>query len=389
MDSNAPSGGAEDGRGLRIAQLANFVGPTSGGMRQAIDALGRGYLAYGAERILVVPGEKDLVEEDEHGIIVHIRAPRISANYRMIATPWQALDALQAFRPTSIEVSDKWTLSAAAGWAHRRGVGSVLFSHERLDDMLAGWLQRQFGVSEAVGALNRRLAKRYDRVVVTSQYAADEFVGTGADLRLVPLGVDLVTFNPDKGSPVPLADGGVPQLCYVGRMSREKWPQLGVAAAAELHRRGVAFQLNMYGTGPHVDMLKEVAGDAPVVFHGFVAGREEVARRFAASDVSLSVAPSETFGLAVLEALACGTPVVTSNRGGARELVDATCGEWDHPDPVNIADAIERMLARLGEQGQRETVRTAARVRAEQYTWESSTNRMLAIHRELADRGNG
>ena len=369
---------------LRIAQLANFVGPVSGGMRVAIDHLGKGYVDAGHERIFVIPGEHDEVTETEAGLIVQVRAPKLTRDYRMIAQPWRALDVLDRFNPTSIEVSDKWTLSPAAGWARRRGIASVLFSHERLDDMLSMWMRSQFGVEAAVGALNRRLSKEFDAVVVTSDYAAEEFALTGARLWKVPLGVDLETFHPmGYQTPEPGPDGTreTPiQLCYVGRMSHEKSPQLGVEAAVELHRRGVPIQLNMYGTGPDTDDLKELAGDAPVVFHGFVKGREEVAKRFAHSDISYSVCPAETFGLAVLEALSCGTPVVTSNRGGAHELVDATSGEYGPPHAEGIADATERLIARLGPE-----LRLAARARAEKYTWQASIDRMLQLHETLAD----
>lgn len=361
---------------LRIAQLANFVGPVSGGMRVAINELGKGYVAAGHERILVIPGERDRTEETDEGIVVQVKAPRVSRDYRMIATPWRALEVLDRFRPTSIEVSDKWTLSPAARWAARRGIGSALFSHERLDDMLSGWVRAQFGVETAVGALNRRLVKEFDAVVVTSDYAAAEFADLDATLRKVPLGVDLETFNPGLPRPV---DDGLVTLCYVGRMSHEKNPELGVAAAVELHRRGVPIRLDMYGVGPDLERMREQAGDAPVVFHGFVKGRDEVARCFARSDISLSVCPSETFGLAVLEALACGTPVVTANRGGAHELVDATSGEYGTPDPIGIADAIERLAARLGPD-----LRLAARQRAEQYTWQASVDKMLDLHDWLA-----
>lgn len=366
------------GMSLRIAQLANFVGPVSGGMRVAIDELGKGYLAAGHKRILVIPGESDTVTETDNGVVVQVRSPRISKDYRMIATPWRALEALERFNPTSVEVSDKWTLSPAGRWARRRGIGSVLFSHERLDDMLAGWLRQQFGVETAVGALNRRLVKEFDALVVTSDYAAGEFANLGADLHKVPLGVDLDNFNPSRGTPV---DDGIIKLCYVGRMSHEKNPELALATALELHRRGLPVQMNMYGVGPDLDTLKEQAGDAPVVFHGFVKGREEVARRFAASDISLSVCPTETFGLAVLEALASGTPVVTSDRGGAHELVDASAGEYGPPDPVSLADAAERLIERLGPEQ-----RAAARRRAEQFTWQSSVDLMLALHADLATR---
>ena len=87
----------------------------------------------------------------------------------------------------------------------------------------------------------------------------------------------------------------------------------------------------MYGTGPHRDELEEIAADAPVTFHGHVADRDELAERIGEADIALSVCPGETFGLAVLEALACGTPVVTAAYGGARELVDESCGAWGGP----------------------------------------------------------
>ncbi len=112
---------------MRIAQLANFVGPVSGGMRVAIDHLGAGYIAAGHERILVIPGEKDATEETDNGIVVRVRAPRLSGDYRMIAKPWRALDVLDRFRPTSIEVSDKWTLVTGrpVGPTSGRGIGVV------------------------------------------------------------------------------------------------------------------------------------------------------------------------------------------------------------------------------------------------------------------------
>ncbi|WP_130866838.1 glycosyltransferase [Acidipropionibacterium timonense] len=351
-------------------------------MKVAIDQLGRQYVAAGCDRILVIPGPHDLVEETDDGIVVQVAAPRISQQYRMIATPWRALDILDRFRPTSIEVSDKWTLTPAAAWARRRGVGSVLFSHERLDDMLAGWLRRQFGVEAGVGALNRRLSKEFDVVVVTSDYSAGEFADLDAHLVKVPLGVDLDTFRPDRRDadlPSPRPDG-VLRLCYVGRMSHEKSPQLALAAALELHRRGVPVHMDLYGVGPDLEAMKEQASDGPVTFHGFVESRADVARAFAAADISLSVCPTETFGLAVLEALACGTPVVTSNRGGAHELVDPSSGESGSPDPASLADAVERLSRRLGPE-----LRQAARRRAEQYTWQASGRRMIELHSTLAE----
>ena len=85
----------------------------------------------------------------------------------------------------------------------------------------------------------------------------------------------------------------------------------------------------------------------------------------------------------MLEALACGTPVVTSDRGGAYELVDGGCGESGSPDPIGLADATQRLIDRLSPE-----LRQAARDRAEQFSWAASVAKMLEIHAEVAAKGS-
>jgi alpha-1,6-mannosyltransferase len=362
---------------VRIAQLANFVGPTSGGMRRAIDQLGRRYVAAGHERLLIVPGPENRVTESESGTVAQVRGLRITGGYRMILDLSGVRQALDAFAPTSVEVSDKWTLAGIGPWGRRRGVGSILFSHERLDDMASDFVR--VGVRPLVHLRNRSLARDFDRVVVTTRYSGGEWATTSAQLVTVPLGVDLDTFQPASERRAP---DTVIRLIHAGRMSREKYPQLAIAAAVELHGRGVPVELVVAGTGPHLPWLRRLAGDAPVRFLGYVDGRHELARLYGEADISLSVAPTETFGLAVLEALACGTPVVTADRGGARELVDEACAEWAAPRATDLADAVQRLHHRLVSDPAQ--LREAARAQAERYSWDRSAQLMLAVHEEVA-----
>lgn len=362
---------------MRIAQLANFVGPDSGGMKTALAALGQGYTAAGVERLLVVPGPTDAVTSTEAGEVVQVRAPQVGGGYRLIVEPWRVIDVLERFAPTSVELSDKLTLLPVSRWARRSGVRSVLFSHERLSDMFA--LRTGFDTTSkaSIALLNRILVRSFDTVVVTSRYARGEFQSladaVGCAIEQIPLGVDLATFHPLL--PTSSTPGGPLRLVHFGRLSREKSPHLAVATAVELHRRGVPLHLDVYGDGPHRAELEVVAADAPVTFHGYVSDRADLSRRIAAADVSLSVCPSETFGLAVLEALACGTPVVTADRGGARELVDAGSGAWAAANPSALADAVLRVAGRPIP-----ARRQAARARAESFPWSATVDRMLAVH---------
>jgi alpha-1,6-mannosyltransferase len=330
----------------------------------------------GAARLLVTPGPRDEVQPLPGGTLVRLRAPRVGGGYRLILEPWRVLEVLERFAPTSVEISDKSTLLPVTGWARRAGVGCVLFSHERLDAMLTlrtGW---QSGIGAGVSVLNRVLARRFDAIVVTSRFAAQEFPAAAAPLlRRVPLGVDHGAFHPDRGHPV---DDGVLKLVHVGRLSREKSPHLAVATAVALHRRGVPVSLDVFGQGPHEHELHALAAGAPVTFHGHLGDRHALAARLASADIALSVCPGETFGLAILEALACGTPVVTADRGGGSELVDADCGEHGAPEPEALADAVLRLAER--DPGVR---RKGARRRAEEFGWADTARAMLDLHAQV------
>jgi len=361
---------------VRLAQIANFVGPASGGMRYAVEALGRGYAAAGVERLLVVPGPEDHVVRGPHGAVAQVRSPRVGAQgYRLVVEPWRVVRLLEEFAPDALELSDKTTLLPVAWWARRHDVRTTLLSHERLDEMLAMRTGAGPVARAAVGVLDRVLVCSVDQVVVTSRFAERELghlaAAAGRPVVRVPLGVDLATFRPrGRRAPSPVL-----RLALVGRLSREKSPRLAVATAVELHRRGVPVRLDVHGDGPERRGLERVARGAPIAFHGHVPDRDAVARALAEADVALSVCPAETFGLAALEALACGTPLVTADTGGARELVDDGCGAWARPEPRALADAVLR-LATLPPSA----CRAAARSRAEGYSWSRAVDRMLAVH---------
>ena len=363
---------------MKIVQLANFYGPSSGGLRTAVDALGRGYRTAGHERVLVVPGKRKQRHVTPAGPVLTLPGIPVSGGYRIMPHPSSVLKVLDALAPDSVEVSDKATLVTVGQWARANGVGAVLFSHERLDTWLAArwpWLSRRGGgrpMARAIARWNTRIAGRFDTVVVTSEFARQEFAQLGvADVRQVPLGVDLATFRPVHSD---LPNARI-QLAYASRLSPEKNPAAVIGALARLHGMGLPVHLDVYGDGVAREALVRMASGLPVTFHGHLADRAELADRLARADVAFAPSAAETFGLSVLEALACGTPVVTADTGGAGELI-GSAGVSVPPTAEGLARGVCEVLS-----WPVVLRRKAARAQAERFPWSATVDAMLDVHK--------
>ena len=379
---------------MKIVQLANAYNPASGGLRTVVDELGRGYVAAGHERVLVIPGERHSREQGEAGLVVTLPSVPVSGGYRMIPRFSPVRELLEELQPDSVEVSDKATLAAAGPWALKRGVGAVLISHERLDAVAAArfpvaWRAGHRALRPALHRRSRALATRFDAIVVASSFAGREFAGTGGSLREIPLGVDLETFRPTCAAPPtgsgdrePRGTGEHPwRIVYSGRLSVEKNPIAAIAAVKALVADDLPVHLDVYGTGSQRRHLERVAAELPVTFHGHLADRAVLAARIAEADVVIAPGPAETFGLTVLESLACGTPVVTADTGGAGELLAAGAGLAAASTGADMARAVAGILA--WPEAER---RAAARRRAEQFPWSATVASMLDVHVTLAAR---
>ena len=364
---------------MRIVRLANFVSPTSGGLRTALHALGEGYLAAGHEPVLVLPGPRDEDRWTAQGRVVTLRAPLVpgSGGYRLLLGQGRLRALLARIGPDRLEVSDRSTLRWTGAWARAHGVPAVMVSHESVAG-LAGLAGRVLSGPTAALAdvLNRRTAQHYTRVVCTTSWAAGEFERLGVtNLDRVPLGVDLDLFCPERRSAVLRSRYARPDevlIVHCGRLSPEKKPLRSVLALARLREQGVPARLVVAGTGPLAGRLRRQASGLPVHFAGFVGDRAFLAALLASADVVVAPGPVETFGLAALEALACGTPVVVDAASALPEVVG------DAGVAVGDGDFGAGVLSILGRPER--VRRAAARSRAERYGWPVAVGGFLAAH---------
>ncbi|MFK0251396.1 glycosyltransferase family 4 protein [Amycolatopsis azurea] len=364
---------------MHIVQLANFYGPRSGGLRTALHHLGAGYVASGHQVTLVVPGQRYADETLPSGVRrFSLPAPQIpgTGGYRAV-DPHRVRAVLKRLEPDRLEVSDRLTLRGMGVWARRNGVPSMVISHERLDRLLEQFLMPEPVARRVADVANRRMARRYDTVVCTTAFARAEFDRIAApNVRRVPLGVDLKTFAParrDDGWRHTLSGNADALLVHCGRLSPEKHVERSVDTVAALTETGHRVRLVIAGDGPRRRALERRARGLPVTFLGFLAGRGDVARLLASADVSLAPGPHETFGLAALEALASGTPVVVSASSALREIVRPGCGAAVDDQAPAFAGAVTELLKRP-----EITRRAAARARAEEFAWPRSVEGMLS-----------
>ncbi|MDX2603579.1 glycosyltransferase [Streptomyces caniscabiei] len=380
----APGDGARTG--LRIVRLANFVAPSSGGLRTALRELGRGYEAAGHEAVLIVPGERYTDRATEQGRVITLPGPLLpgTGGYRVLMDRRRVASLLESLEPDRLEVSDRTTLRWTGKWARRARVPAVMVSHETADGVLRTWGLSEGMARRASDALNVRTAHTYARVVCTTEFAEREFVRIGArNVVRAPLGVDLVGRRPglrDRGLRERHARGDEVLLVMCSRLSVEKRPGTAVDALEALLRRGRRAVLVVAGDGPLRGRLEQRAEGLPVTFLGHVGDRETLGALQASADVALAPGPAETFGLAALEAMACGTPVVASSSSALPEVIgSAGATAADHGE--SFADAVELLLDRS--EGER---REAARARAECFGWQSAMDAFLTAHDAIAGR---
>jgi alpha-1,6-mannosyltransferase len=373
---------------MRIVRLANFVAPQSGGLRTSLRELGAGYLAAGHEPVLIIPGDRDTDEQTEQGRVITLHGPRVQflGGYRVLTRKRKVAALLSELKPDTLEVSDRATLRWTGRWARGHGVPAAMVSHESLTALLAMMPVGPAGLWRAVAnALNRRTARSYPRIICTTEWAAAEFDQIGArNVVRAPLGVDLDTFSPVRYSE-PLrtcyAAPGETLLVHCGRLSAEKKPHRSLTTLATLRAQGLPVRLVVAGDGPLRESLERIAArdGLPVTFAGFLRGRTDLAALLATADAAIAPGPAETFGLAALEALACGTPVVVSAESALPEVVGEAGASVAGEDLASgVADVLSRPEADR---------RAAARARAERYGWPAAVQAFLAIHEDLAEAG--
>ena len=331
-------------RGPHLLDVSMFWGP-SGGVRRVLTTKQMWFTRQGWRHSVMAPGVQGHERIDCGGLPLPA-----SGGYRAVLRRGPAARLIERLRPDIVEAADPYTLAWSVLDASRRlGIPSVAFCHSNLPSLAARWAGGPAGAKTRRGSLAARVAQRYlarlygrfDLVLAPSQGLARQLREWGVP-RVVHqgLGVDSSVFSPAAADPawrwcfeqnLQLA-AGTRLLVYSGRFAAEKNLQV-LADAVEL--LGPRYALVAIGSGPLPPRGPRVHLLPPE------PDSRRLARLVASCDAYVHAGDQETFGLGVLEAMACGVPVVASSAGGVGELVAGAGQGVDGLRAADFACAIE------------------------------------------------
>ena len=261
---------------------------------------------------------------------------------------------IEAFRPDALHIATEGPLGLAARrWARRTGFAFTTAFHTRF----AEYVKARTGIPvRPIYAWMRRFHGAGHGTMVATASLRDELSGRGfRNIRPWSRGVDLALFKPE-----PREDFGLPRpiFIHVGRIAVEK----NISAFLDLDLPGSKV---VVGGGPMLAKFRRDYKD--VHFTGPKHG-EALARAYAGADVFVFPSLTDTFGLVILESLACGTPVAAFPVTGPKDVLAGANGCVGAMDTDLRAAALRALSAD----------RAACRQHAETYSWRACAETFLS-----------
>lgn len=242
-------------------------------------------------------------------------------------------------------------------WLYPDAFGAMLAARHAGLPLVVGARGSDLRVRDTISRrLTRPVLQAARRILVVSEdlgrVAVRDYGADPAKIRAIPNGCDATIFHPQPKADARDAlglDSGVPLIAYVGRLVPEKGLRELLDATAALAPRLPGLQLALVGEGPmRGELESRIAAMPGVRVHlPGAQGPQAVARWMAASDLVTLPSYSEGHPNVLVEALACGRPVVATPVGGIPEVVDADCGLLVAVrDPAALAEGLTAALAR-------------------------------------------
>ena len=307
----------------------------------------------------------------------------------------RARKALDEFQPDVLHVTGPSDIGLLGGWlGHRMSIPIAGSWHTNLHEYMAlrgekwfRWMpagvRRRFLSTASRKTLDGEvLFYRVPRVLLAPN---DDIVSmlaarTGRPAHLMRHGVDTTLFSPSRRTRA--ADDDEVRVGFVGRLSAEKDVRLLVDVDRALAERQIRHRLVIVGDGAERARLEKEMPTA--AFTGVLQG-DALATEYANFDLFAFPSRSETFGLAVLEALASGVPVLAMAHGGPRFVIEHGVSGWLANDDREFVEAAHALAF---DTAVRRRLACRGRAVAETWSWDVVFDRVYEIYRSITNTAN-
>jgi N-acetyl-alpha-D-glucosaminyl L-malate synthase BshA len=247
------------------------------------------------------------------------------------------------------------------------------------------------GLDESFYEITRFSLQQSDGVTAVSSYLAretQERFCTDCPAEVIHNFIDLDRFSPGKRDPQLRARYACADEALIGHLSNFRWVKRPQDVIRTFHRvaQQIPARLLMIGDGPDRETSERMADELGVRDRVYFLGSDnEVEQLLPTLDLFLLPSEQESFGLAALEAMACGVPVIASNIGGLPELVED--GKSGFLLPLRDVDAMSaRAIEILSDPGLHAKLKAGARSRAEQFDRAKTIDLYEAYYRRVLEQ---
>jgi 1,2-diacylglycerol 3-alpha-glucosyltransferase len=318
---------------MRIGMMADVYKPHVSGVTNYISSIKRNLEKRGHEVLIFTFGDKELID-DKFNIIRSQGLPlRPSKGYPEIYLGFKlSSQAQRILRTIDVAHVHHPFLSGllALHYCKPYGIPILYTNHTRYDlyanSYMPFWLD---GLGETfLKFYLPPFCQAVDLVLVPSPSMKEvlQKLGVKAEIEVVPHGVDLQLFQDCKQtlSKTHLEDVNNIALIYVGRLAPEKNLTFLIQAFSEVARTCENVNLILVGDGPErqkLENLAELMGVTHLVHFTGIVPNESLPQYLSRADIFVTASVSETFGLSVIEAMACGLPVAAIDSPGIKDIV--------------------------------------------------------------------
>lgn len=355
---------------MKVCDLTQFYAPRSGGVKRYLEEKRRWIARHrpNDEHLLIVPGGLNGRTREGNTTIYEIASPLMprSGGYRALLNLRAVGEIIEREKPNIIESADPYQLGwFVANISRMWKIPAVAFYHSHLPELPG--LARFRALTRSYVA---QLYNRFACTIVASATLANDLRDYGvSNVTVVELGIDPTVFHPRPNGSV----NERVKLLYVGRLAAEKNVQLLFEAWQRLPRE--CFELLVIGDGPLRDAIP-----TDIRHINYCADREELARYYRAADLFVHPGVQETFGLAAIEAQACGTPVLAFQ--GTR--MDAViCHDQSGWPNERTAAALAEGIVRMTQLPLRQMGRIASERVRERFAWPATFDRLFCLYADV------